>query len=282
MGTSMSRILGVFSTLAFCASTALAQSSQYQRAKKTAPKAEAPAGPAAGAASAPGASPAPGNELDKKVDITDLEQKYWVPKDTEFHVVQNRTYTKEKRFAVTLAGGTLINDQYSKAFVGLLAANYYLSERLGVELTYMKLDTINSKMTDEFLGTYKVIPEHNKEKEYIGASANWIPIYAKLALLDKQIIYFDMSFSAGIGVTTYEQQLTGNTATGPLTATRAQAPTLALDVAQHFFLDKHWALRAELRNHFMNWDIKNSATGAASRSSSNTSNTFLLGATFYF
>ncbi|MEQ1877426.1 MAG: outer membrane beta-barrel domain-containing protein [Bdellovibrionia bacterium] len=274
MGTSTSNfVTGILvSGVLFLSSTALGQASQYQRAKKAEPKAAAPA-PADGA---PAASPAPGSELDKKVDITDLEQKYWVPKDTEFHVVQNRTYTKEHRFAATIGFGPLINDQYSKATVLAFAGNYYFSERLGAELTYMTYATTNNRMTEEFLGTYAVIPEHNKEKEFIGAAVNWIPIYAKLALLDKQIIYFDMSFSAGLGMTTYEQQLVN------MPATRGQAPTISFDVAQHFFLGKHLALRADIRNHFFNWDVKDSRTGAVSRTSSTNSNTFLLGLTFYF
>jgi hypothetical protein len=50
------------------------------------------------------ASPSP--NPDKKVDISDLENRYWTAKDTEFSVVQNRLYTKAKRFSVTLQGGT--------------------------------------------------------------------------------------------------------------------------------------------------------------------------------
>lgn len=271
MGTSVHfSSMAIAISVVFASTPVAAQSGQYQRAKKTETKApSAPAAPASGA-------PAGGNELDKKVDITDLEQKYWVPKDTEFHVVQNRTYTKEKRFAFTLGTGPLINDQYSKAYIYSFTGNYYFNERMGAELTYMAFDTKHNIMTDEFINTYGVMPEHNKENNYIGAAFNWIPIYAKLALLDKQIIYFDMSFSAGLGVTTYEHQMTG------LPSSRSAAPTLALDVAQHYFLGKHWALRLDLRNHIFKWDVKNSRTGGMSRSTSNTSNTFSLGLTYYF
>ncbi|HEX4922618.1 MAG TPA: outer membrane beta-barrel domain-containing protein [Bdellovibrionales bacterium] len=276
MGTSMRfSSLSIAITLLLVSAQAGAQTGQYQRAKKAETKAPPAPAPANGAAQ-PGAAPAAGTELDKKVDITDLEQKYWVPKDTEFHVVQNRTYTKEKRFAFTLGAGPLINDQYSKAYIYSFTGTYYFNERMGAELTYMAFDTKHNLMTEEFIGRYGVMPEHNKENSYIGAAFNWIPVYAKLALLDKQIIYFDMSFSAGLGVTTYEQQMTG------LPSSKAQAPTLALDVAQHYFLGKHWALRLDLRNHIFKWDVKNSRTGDLSRSTTNTSNTFSLGLTYYF
>jgi len=251
----------------------MAQSNQYKRAKK--PEAVAPAPPAPDSKTPATGDASKPADLNKKVDITDLEQKYWVPKDTEFRVVQNRTYTKENRFAVTLSGGPLINDQYSKAFIYALTGNYYFSERLGAELTFMDYDTKNNIMTETFIGQYATAPEHNKESTYIGAGVNWVPIYAKLALLEKQIIYFDMSFSAGLGVTTYDQQLTN------MPMTKSQAPTLALDVAQHFFLDKHFALRFELRNHFLKWDIKDSKTGVVDHSTTTNSNVILFGLTYY-
>ena len=40
---------------------------------------------------------------EEKVDISDLEQKYWAPKDVEFNVVQNRLYSKAGRFGITPA-----------------------------------------------------------------------------------------------------------------------------------------------------------------------------------
>ncbi|MEO0335372.1 MAG: hypothetical protein AAF202_03205, partial [Pseudomonadota bacterium] len=42
-----------------------------------------------------------------RVDISDLENKYWAPKDTDFKVVQNRLYTKEKRFSLSTGIGIL-------------------------------------------------------------------------------------------------------------------------------------------------------------------------------
>ena len=66
-----------------------AQSDQYKRAKPKASK------------KAAGKSSKKATKTDK-VDISDLEQKYWAPKDTDFSVVQNRTYTKEKRFTFSL------------------------------------------------------------------------------------------------------------------------------------------------------------------------------------
>ena len=48
-----------------------------------------------------------------KLDLKKLEDKYWAAKDTDFSVVQNRTYTKEGRAFLSLSYGPLMNDPYS-------------------------------------------------------------------------------------------------------------------------------------------------------------------------
>src|ERR1700722_15225129 len=88
------------------ASTSIAKTDKYQRQSTTTPDPNAAANPA------PSASPSP----DKKVDISDLENRYWTAKDTEFNVVQNRLYTKAKRFSVTLQGGTNLSDTYTSNY----------------------------------------------------------------------------------------------------------------------------------------------------------------------
>src|ERR1700731_3336923 len=60
--------------------------------------------------------PAAGQKPDDKVDISDLENKYWAPKDTDFSVVQNRTYTKAHRFALSALIGPIVNDPYSTGY----------------------------------------------------------------------------------------------------------------------------------------------------------------------
>src|SRR4051812_27159079 len=91
-------------------------------------------------ATAPGGQPP---KKDDKVDISDLENKYWAPKDTDFSVVQNRTYTKDKRFFGTLHFGRPVNDQWSSGNVFGVSGNYFWSERFGVQATWLKTSFLN-------------------------------------------------------------------------------------------------------------------------------------------
>jgi outer membrane beta-barrel protein len=249
---------------------AFGQAKQYQRPK---PKVEAPA---VGVVDKSPKASADGG-TDKKVDISDLEKKYWVPKDTEFQVVQNRTYTKARKVAVTLGLGSLLSDPYSKALTYGVTANYYFSERHGIEAEYLNLDSKNTALTDEFLNTYAAVPDHNKMKSYMGLAYNFVPIYAKLSLMEKQILYFDMSFSVGAGLTQYDQQYLAGS------PTRKSAPTISIDVAQHFFLNQNFALRIDLKNRLFNEEVMNARnSGEVRRTKFTHTAIFMMGISFYF
>jgi outer membrane beta-barrel protein len=156
-----------------------------------------------------------------------------------------------------------------------LAVNYYFSEREGVEISYIKTNATESDMVNRLAGN-GAIPDHNLAQYYIGASYNWIPIYAKLSLLEKKILYFDMSVSPGLGIT----QLRSSSYTSA-TARDQSDITFSLDLAQQVFLTEHWAIRVDLKNHFYQEQIY----GALSGSQLNTKMTYtgevMLGVTFF-
>lgn len=276
-----SRILvGMLACLLVVAQNANAQSDQYKRKKKSA---EAAASAESGdtksdvkktTAEAVATSPA---DTEKKVDITDLEQRYWAPKDEEFRVVQNRTYSKEKRFAASLLWGPVINDSYTNGSALNVSGSYFFSERYGVELNYSKYSMSDNDTVSYFYDRYGVVPDHNIMSSYYGAAFSWVPVYAKLSLLEKQIIYFDMSISPGLGFTQYKQQVNKNTLTGA----EKNALTFSLDLAQHFFLSKNFALRLDLKNRIYNEEVVGWNTNQSVKTKSTTQTMILFGFTYY-
>src|SRR3954454_2812075 len=95
-----------------------AQTDQYRRPKPE-EKAAAPTAAAGNDANGAKSDAAKGVEANKnansdKVDVTELEKKYWAPKDTDFSVVQNRTYSKQGKFAISALYGLHIDDDFSK------------------------------------------------------------------------------------------------------------------------------------------------------------------------
>lgn len=235
--------------------------------------------------SAPAPQAASGTEAakkDDKVDISDLENKYWAPKDTDFSVVQNRTYTKENRWFLTGHFGRPINDQWSvgNAYGG--SVNYFWSERMGVQATYLKAGMSNNSAAD-FIATHYgsgIYADHNRLDRYWGVGFDFVPFYAKMSFWGKKIIYFDMAFTPTIGMTTYDQQIeSGNRSKDSF--------TYGLDVTQYFFFTNHFAIRLDLKNQWHNEEIaKYHTTGSTLTGQKVTDQTaqdtlFLLGFTFF-
>ncbi len=191
-----------------------------------------------------------------KLDVTDLEKKYWAAKDTDFSVVQNRTYAKEGRFSLTGQYGTLVNDAFSRGPVYNLALNYYFTERYGVELTHQKGELVDSKATQNYRTLPGAVePNRNQFMSYSGIGFNWVPVYAKVSLLNKKIFYFDLAITPGIGVVNYEAQIESF-----YPDVKKSATALSLDITQTFFLSRHFAFRFDYKNKWYQEKILN-ATG---------------------
>ena len=227
----------------------------------------------------PGASPSP----DKKVDLSDLENRYWTAKDTEFNVVQNRLYTKAHKFSVTLQGGTNLSDVYTNNFNYGLDVNYYFSERSGVEMSFWMTSATDASFVQSFGQEFNLIPDHNMPQGYVGFNYNWIPIYAKLSLLEKKILYFDMSLSPGIGMTFLKADTFASPPTFVAPSATSQGDlTIAVDLAQQVFLDEHWALRLDLKNHFYQATTYSASSGASEGSKFIYNAIVMFGVTYFF
>jgi outer membrane beta-barrel protein len=222
-----------------------------------------------------------GAKKDEKVDISDLENRYWTAKDKEFSVVQNRLYTKAKKFSLTGAIGPIFNDPYTNSTNLGLYLNYYFSERSGVELTYWKTNSTEADLISR-IGSNGANPDHNLPQGYIGVAYNWIPIYAKLSFLEQKILYFDMSVSPGIGMTTLTSSTyqTSTSITPPAAQTQNDI-TFALDLAQQVFLSEHWAIRLDIRNHMYQERLYGSVSGSALANKWTYTSTMMLGVTFF-
>jgi outer membrane beta-barrel protein len=182
-----------------------------------------------------------------KLDIKKLENKYWAAKDEDFGVVQNRRYVKAERFYLTGRAGIPFNDAYSTGTIFGADLGYFFNERWGVELSYNSADMKDNDAVEQFVGTYKVMPNHNIFKSSYFVSGIWVPFYAKMSALDKAIIYFDMGVSVGLGNVNYDIAQVGgnknNTAFG-----------YKLGIFQQIFFSEHFALRADLINTWSNQD----------------------------
>lgn len=271
MRTQNASVNGIL-LIAVLVSTSLSTTAFAQSKKSVEP-------PPASGAMKPAASVKPGED---KVDISDLENKYWAPKDTDFSVVQNRTYAKEGRFFISPQWGRPINDPYSEGSLIGGSLNYFWSERMGVQATYLVADLENNDATNDLAGYGSgVQPDHGKMKGYYGIGLNVVPFYAKMSFWGKRILYFDMAFTPTLGMTSYEQQIEFMNKT-------KSAFTYGFDITQYFFFAKWFAVRADLRNQWHSEEIvkfRNSTGYVKGQKVTDKvihDSLFLLGLTFYF
>lgn len=185
----------------------------------------------------PGEAPIRKND---KLDIQKLEQKYWAAKDDDFSVVQNRKYSKAQRFFLTGAVGTTFNDAYSEGTLLGINAGYYFNERWGLEFSYAKGELKDNDAVAKFPAN-GVKPDHNKHDSSYFFTGSFVPFYAKMSVLDKAIIYFDMGVNLGVGMNNYKVQRD----TGEVSES---SPALRLSVFQQIFFTEHFAIRADFTN----------------------------------
>lgn len=201
-----------------------------------------------------------------KVDLKKLEDKYWSQKDEDYSVIQNRLYSKSGKLSFTGSLGTLVNDPFAQDKPYAVGIGYYFNEDFGIEATYLGSSAKGSDSVTEFKSVAAgTSPNYNLPGNAYTLSAVYTPLYAKLAFMNWAIMYFDMGFTLGLGMTEYQQmtQLAG-AAAGTDVKTKKTSPHLEIGVMQQLFLSKNFAFRVDFKNSFMNQEIVPYDTGAGS------------------
>lgn len=219
--------------------------------------------------------PAGAGQDSERLNIQDLEQKYWAPKDTSFSVVQNRAYTKEKRFSGSLQYGPIINDAFNEGYNLGLKANYFWNERTGAQVEYVSFNISDNSTVRGFSNQYGgVRPNIGRVTSMWGIGYNWVPIYAKMSLLGERIIYFDMAITPTIGMMNYEKTTKAGDKSGSSIA-------YGFDISQYYFLNKHIALRADLQNRWWTEEVLDWNYGTHQKTQTTNSTVFFIGVTYY-
>lgn len=236
-------------------------------------------------------NPPSNTETKDSVDIKKLEDKYWTAKDDEYGVIQNRTFSKEKRFYVSAIYGPLINDPFAKARASGIVGGYYFSEDLGVELSLLNYDSAQNDTVSAYeqqFGGAK--PDYNLIKSSKTVSVVYSPFYAKMALMNKSIMYFDMGFTLGLGMSDYEIQKVTKDGLGNKSQANemASAMHIELGLTQQLFINHNLALRLDIKNSFYQQNTKQYEIGIgaaestrASGSKSANDTTITIGLTFF-
>lgn len=181
-----------------------------------------------------------------RLDLQKLEDKYWSAKDTDFSVVQNRTYSKSGRPFLSVSYGPLVNDAYSYGRMTGFSAGYYFNERIGLEISHEAgaLKDNDSTVAFRQLANSEVSPDYNTFKDYTSLNFVIVPFYAKMSFWDRKIMYFDMQFALGVGQMNYTSKIDA-TDGGDI---EGKATGYSFDVTQQLFVHENIAFRFDIKN----------------------------------
>jgi outer membrane beta-barrel protein len=234
-----------------------------------------------GLLSQPALGQAKSDESDK-VDLKKLEEKYWAAKDTDYNVVQNRTYNKANRPYVSLSYGPLLNDSYSTGRMSNIALGYFLSERWGVEFAYEKGDLKDNDGVTKYRDQYGVQVDYNKFQTSKSLNAIFVPMYAKMSFMDRSILYFDMQFAFGVGQVDYQIQRN-------IGAELKSGTSVNFDITQQLFFHNNFALRLDIKNKWSSQERQRYQLSGGQTEADRKLSTFqaqdtsiLLGLTFFY
>lgn len=188
-----------------------------------------------------------------KLDLQKLEDKYWAAKDSDYGVIQNRTFSKTGKIYASLTYGPLINDPFAKAKATGLMLGYFLNEDFGIELSQISYSSSQNDTVTAYENQFGgAKPDYNLVKSAKTISLTYTPFYAKMAFMNIGILYFDMGFTLGIGQTEYEIQKVNKDNLGTKSqANEMQSSTnYELGFIQQLFISKNIAFRLDIKNTF--------------------------------
>ncbi len=152
---------------------------------------------------------------DEKVDVDAIKEKYWARgNESELGVVQNRQYSKEKKFQLSLIGGISFSDPFLSVKQVGASAGFHLNEYISFHALWWKYIADDSSALKTFKETLGATTNTNIPNWYLGGEVAGSILYGKLSVVGKAIIYYDMHLLGGGGVTQTESGLFGTVSGG--------------------------------------------------------------------
>ncbi len=203
------------------------------------------------------------------VNVDLLKQKYWAQgEESELQVVQNRKYKKRGTFEVGLMLGSTSTDPFLSVKDIGFRIGYNFNEDFGMSAFVWRVLATGSDAQTQLETQTTARANTNIPSMYYAAEASYSPIYGKLSILGKAIIYYDMKLMGGIG----SMQTETGSYIAPL-----------LGVGQKIFLRHDISLALDYRFLFYSETVNNkNPTGQATFSRTNYTHTIAIGVDYLF
>ena len=152
-------------------------------------------------------------------------------------VLQKRYFSKTHRFNFSLKPGSIVNDAYFVISNIGGELGFYFTERWYLFLDYILFSSFKKQHTERLLDGRGIDTSFVAPENMQSVGIKWVPMYGKVALREKKILYFDHYFSISYGNISLDSQVS--------------VPSISFGTGQMFPLNKSVALSWDmaLRNY---------------------------------
>lgn len=178
--------------------------------------------------------------------------------DHKVLVIQERRYTKAKRFELGVHAGLTKGSPFYNSVTYGVHGDYYFTEYLGIDLFYNQSNstlTADANQIDEFLDAsgFSSRKEYQRPDKFGGVALLWAPIYGKFAVFRSTIVHFDFFGSVGFSLLTSKSNRTQPQTDSALDQTGGGKDQThkgsLLSLGTRVFLSENLSLRIDVRHN---------------------------------
>jgi outer membrane beta-barrel protein len=214
----------------------------------------------------------------EEMNVEKLANDYWKQVNSvEVGVVQNRIFTKSKKFEWSISSGFLSNNPFLETYPIGVSLGFHFNEIFSIHGYYKKAfasysaaySGLQSSVREQLGASKEIIPDTNRVNFFTGGELRVSFMYGKISLLGKAIQYFDAF--GNIGFASVKNQTDTEIA-------------FTIGLGQQFHILKFLSLILDYKLlwHKENVYLKGSRTNKLLRRINNYSHTANLGLCFVF
>lgn len=207
----------------------------------------------------------------------------------EIRVIRPRFFQKTGRFELLGAGSLIANNTFVYTVLLTGGAIYHLSESFALEGDLSAGFSIDRDEKKVIKDKFEIRTEALRVQYAADVAVHYTPIYGKIQLNNKKLIYFDTFLTGGFGMTgvewRYTDFCTGDTGGDIPSNTTKMYPSFLFGFGQRLFRDESSALRWDFKGRMLNYDSADSSCSASNPTGGANSKLFFslqVGASKYF
>lgn len=172
-------------------------------------------------------------------------------RDFEIRVIRPKFFIKSMRFEVAAQLGAIFNHAFIYTYNASLTTTFHLNEFLAFEANGNWGLSLERQAKINLKNTFQINTIIHRTQHILTGALVWTPVYGKFQTFSKNLIYFDIFFAGGGGITgiDYQYDHCQRSTQSSQTISQSQVvnyPTLFPALGGKIFLNKNTALRTDL------------------------------------